>query len=152
MGAQSPVVTPVAGSIEELKHKKELVVNITMRSHASVWDDKDGNFAFDPGQGESRKAWELAAAVAQKAASGKVEEESRALVIGDSDFLSDGLLAYPGNQYFLVDGVKWLLGEESIIGETNTEVDVPIQHTKNKDAIWFYTTVALMPALVLLVG
>lgn len=150
LGAQSPVVTPVAGALEELKHAKELVVNITLRSHASVWDDKDGNFAFDPG--ETRKAWELAAAVSKKGASGKVDDESRAIVIGDSDFLADGLLAYPGNQYLLVDGVKWLLGEEAIMGETSTEVDVPIQHTKNKDAVWFYTTVCLMPALVLLVG
>lgn len=150
LGAQSPVVTPVAGALEEIKHAKELVVNFTMRSHASVWDDKDGNFQFD--SGEQRKAWELAAAVGQKPASGKPEDEGRAIVVGDSDFLADGLLAYPGNQYFLVDGVKWLLGEESIMGETSSEVDAPIQHTKNKDAVWFYSTVCLIPVLVLLIG
>lgn len=149
LGAQAPVGTAVAQALEELKpHKKELVVNFTMRSHASVWEDKDGNFQFD--QGETRKAWELAAAVAQKAASGKPEDESRAIVVGDSDFLTDGTFVY--NQYFVGDGVRWLVGDDAISGETNSEVDLPIQHTKGKDQVWFYSTVMLMPALVLLVG
>ncbi len=51
-----------------------------------------------------------------------------------------------------MDTLRWLTGEESISGTVSTEEDVPIQHTREQDVVWFYATVLLAPAVVLGVG
>jgi len=48
--------------------------------------------------------------------------------------------------------VKWLVGDEAIQGTVNSEVDVPVQHTKKDDVFWFYSTIFLAPAVVVGAG
>jgi hypothetical protein len=122
-----------------------------VRSHPATWADLNGNFLFDA-PAEQRKGWNLSAAVVKKKAGGAAKDEGRALVVADSDLTGDGVLGNPGNAYFVLDGSKWLLGDEAIQGETSSEVDVPIQHTHKQDIFWFYATIFLGPALVLGVG
>ena len=38
----------------------------------------------------------------------------------------------------MLDGAKWLVGDEGITGEVSNENDVPIVHTKKQDQVWFY--------------
>src|SRR5262249_41147066 len=77
----------------------------------------------------------------------------RAVVIGDSDLLSDEVLPYvQGNGYFLLDALKWLQREETIAGEIISEADVPIAHTRKQDVAWFYSTIFVAPAVVLAAG
>ena len=61
----------------------------------------------------------------------------------------DQVFRNPGNGYLFVDSVKWLGGEEETIGETTSEEDVRIMHTREKDQFWFYLTIFGVPALVL---
>jgi len=56
------------------------------------------------------------------------------------------------NQVLLLDAVRWLGGEESFAGEVTSEEDVRIEHTKQKDLVWFYATIFGAPALVLGLG
>ncbi len=79
-------------------------------------------------------------------------DELRAIVLSDSDALGDGLLSNPGNAYFFLDGVRWLVGDESIAGEVSSETDVPIAHTRKQDQAWFYSCIFLVPALVIGLG
>jgi hypothetical protein len=51
-----------------------------------------------------------------------------------------------------MDAVRWLGGEDSFAGEVNDEEDVRIEHSKQKDLVWFYSTIVGMPALVLGLG
>jgi len=77
----------------------------------------------------------------------------RAFVLADADALTDVAMAnVVGNQVLFADAVRWLGGEESFSGEVNTEEDVRIEHTKQKDLIWFYATIFGAPALVLGAG
>ncbi|HEX2881342.1 MAG TPA: hypothetical protein VHO25_17560, partial [Polyangiaceae bacterium] len=46
----------------------------------------------------------------------------------------------------------WLGGEESFTGEVNTEEDVRIEHSQQKDLAWFYGTIFGVPGLVLAGG
>jgi len=148
LGMKAPMVLLGAGWLEETKDKpKDLTVDFPVRSHPATWNDLNGNFNFDA-PAEARKGWNLSAAVTKRG--GKTE--GRALVVTDSDALGDGVLNNPGNAYFVLDGSKWLLGDEAIQGETSSEVDVPIQHTHKQDIFWFYATIFLGPALVLGVG
>jgi hypothetical protein len=127
-------------------------VDFTVRSHAQTWDDQNGNFELDP-PAETRGSKNLVASVQKKPAAGQ-KEGGRALVLADSDALSDPLLGHPqlGNALLLLDGVKWLVGDESIIGEIQSEADVPIVHTRKQDVAWFYATIFVGPALVLGLG
>jgi hypothetical protein len=56
------------------------------------------------------------------------------------------------NQLLFIDALRWLGGEESFAGEVNTEEDVRIEHTQQKDLVWFYATIFGAPALVLALG
>ncbi len=83
----------------------------------------------------------------------KAPEEMRAFVIADADVFSDMLMErVVGNQMLLIDAVRWLVGEESLAGEIESEEDVRVEHTKQEDVVWFYSTIFGVPALVLAAG
>ncbi len=83
----------------------------------------------------------------------KIPKEMRAFVIADADVLSDVLMErVVGNQMLLIDAIRWLVGEESLAGEMESEEDVRIEHTKQEDIAWFYSTIFGIPALVLSAG
>lgn len=129
LGMRAPLILVGSGYLEAEKDKaKEISVDFTVHAQVATWNDLDNNFAFDPPK-ETRKAWELAAAITKKAPD-KDKRDGRVLVLSDSDAISDGVVGNPGNAYFVIDGVKWLLGDEAITGEISSEVDVAIAHTK----------------------
>src|SRR6185295_16294939 len=126
-------------------------IDYTVHAEPTTWLDLNGNFDFDAAAGEQRKAWEVAAAVTYRR-SRDVKAEGRVLVLGDSDVLTDPIIRYEGPAYFAFDAVKWLVGDEAIQGTVNSEVDVPVQHTKKDEAWWFYSTIFLVPGLVMAAG
>jgi hypothetical protein len=66
---------------------------------------------------------------------------------------SDGVLASLGmNAAVVADGLRWLGREEAFSGETVSEADVPIVHTRAEDVAWFYAIIFGAPALVLAGG
>lgn len=152
--ANAAVLFVGAGPLEELgQHPADLVLDFAVRSLPDAWNDANNNFEFDQGAGETKKAHGLVAAVTRRAKSNKPEEELRALVLGDSDGIADELLPLlPGNQLLVVDGFKWLLGDEQLQGATNTEQDVPLTRTRQMDSAWFYGTTFLAPLAVVGVG
>jgi hypothetical protein len=154
-GGRAPMVLLGAGYFEELKDKPAgISTDVTVRAHLSTWNDLNGNFQFDAPQ-EARKQWELAVAVAEKKKNGKAVEakdEGRAILLADSDMVSDGWVGAQGNPLFVLDGMKWLIGDEAITGEITNENDVPIVHTRKQDQLWFYGSSFFAPALVLAVG
>jgi len=153
LGTRAPFVLVGSGYLEEVKEKPDGVsVDFTVRSLPTTWNDANRNFLFDP-PAEVRKAWQLAAAITQRRqASQKPEDEARAIVLADAAALTDVVLENPGNTYFALDGVRWLLGEEATAGPTVSEGDVLIEHTRKQDVFWFYATIFVVPALVLGAG
>jgi hypothetical protein len=113
-----------------------------MRAQPATFEDKNGNYKKD--QGEEQRAFELASAVTKGA--------GRAFVIADSDFVSDAAIRVAGNGLLALDTVRWLVGDEAYAGQTNVETDVPITHTRKQDVVWFYSSIFLMPVLVILLG
>ena len=156
LSGRAPLILIGAGHFEELKDKdkdkaKDRSVDITVRAHPSTWNDLNGNFVLDPPQ-ETKKSWELAAALTKKGKDKDKKDEGRAILLADSDLLSDGVLGAHGNPLFVLDGAKWLVGDEAITGEVSNENDVPIVHTKKQDQVWFYGSSFLAPGLVLALG
>ncbi len=153
LGRRAPLFLIGAGALEALPNRPEQVrVDFTVHAHPKTFADKNANFEFD--KEEVRRVYELAAAATRTkpAAEGVEASEARLVVFADSDLLGDPVLQNPGNAYLALDGMKWLLGDDAIAGETHSEEDVRIQHTRKQDAWWFYSTVFLAPVLVLGVG
>lgn len=156
---RAPTIYLGAGWLEEVPLKdrpKGVSVDMAVHAMPQTWVDLDGNFAFDPPK-ESRRAYDLAAAITRKrelpaGTTAGAADEARVFVVGDSDFLTDAAVLAVGNRYLVLDAVRWLIGDEAIAGETSSEVDQPLAHTRNQDVAWFYVTIFLAPSLVLGIG
>ena len=142
-----------AGEVAELPvHPADITVDFAVRAMPTTWNDLNNNYNADTPP-EVRKAYGVVAAVARRAPSNKIEDEMRGVVMGDSDAISDEILQVArGNGLLILDGLKWLLGDEKLMGSTNSESDVPITRTRTQDSVWFYGTIFLAPALVMLAG
>lgn len=145
-------------------------VDFTVRSPSGTFNDLNRNFKLDKDT-EKSQVYNIAAAVTRpvsgaatpppskpddknKSKDKKPEpKEMRAFVTADADAFSDLVLTnVPGNRVLFVDAMRWLVGEESYAGATNTEEDLHIEHTKQQDLAWFYSTIFGIPTLVLAAG
>jgi hypothetical protein len=154
MGNRAPVLMMGAGPLAKQEKTAAGIVNIDfiIRSDSFTWNDLNGNFKFDEGT-EVRTTYDLAAAVTKRNASAIApEEEARAVVLGDSDALADVAQRVPGNRYLVVDGLRWLGGEEKFSGAVSNEEDVPVSHTRKENLVWFYLSIFVVPLAVLMVG
>ncbi|HET6149916.1 MAG TPA: DUF4350 domain-containing protein [Polyangia bacterium] len=143
LAGRAPLILPGAGWLEMAKIKPNgIALDAPVRSQPTTFDDKNGNFKKD--DGEEQRAFDLAVAV--------TKGSGRMFVFADSDFLSDAAIRVGGNGILMLDTVRWLMGDEAYTGQTNTEADVPITHTRKQDVAWFYSSIFLMPVLVLGVG
>lgn len=146
--SQLTLIVPTVGGIKELpEHPGK--VTITVKGSTEWWADLNGNYGFDK-DAEKRGGWEVGAVASGPAADGN---EWRIAVVGDSTWASNLVLTQSqANQIYLSETLGWLTKDPALQGETETEEDVKIQHTKEGEAAWFYGTTALVPALVFLGG
>ncbi|HTV19679.1 MAG TPA: Gldg family protein, partial [Polyangiaceae bacterium] len=146
----------------------DVKVDMAVRAMGGTFADTNENYEYD--KDEKKDTYNLVAAVSKPIAAAaaptppasdpaKKDEkapeakEMRAFVIADADSMSDLLMSNFGpNRLLLMDAVRWLGGEDSFAGEVNDEEDVRIEHSKQKDLVWFYSTIVGMPALVLGLG
>lgn len=162
-GGRAAVLVPGAASLDKAPGSTARI-DFILKSLPDVFADLDGNFEAD--KAEKRTTYNIAAAVARspegapkpddkKDAKDKADDENemRALVFSDGDLFSDAVLAQAQtNQLLLLDGLRWLGGEESFAGAVDSAEDVRIQHTTEGDKIGFYATIFGMPLLVLGAG
>ena len=139
-------------------------IDFAVRAPTGTFADRNKNFVQDKDT-EKAGAFNIAAAVSKPAvgaaatpppAAGAKKpdvKEMRAFVVADSDAFSDLVLSnVRGNQYFLVDAIRWLVGEQSFAGAETSEEDVHLESTKQQDLSWFYATIFGAPCLVLALG
>ncbi|KYF48409.1 hypothetical protein BE04_23260, partial [Sorangium cellulosum] len=150
---QAPTIFPGAASLDKADGG-DLKIDFVVRSMGETFADANGNFKFD--EGEKRSAYNLAAAVSKELApgggDGKDKKELRAFVVADADVFSDAAFRNEPNIVLALDAFRWLGGEESFAGEITTNEDVRIEHTKEKDQVWFWATILVAPAMVLGLG
>jgi hypothetical protein len=154
-GTQMPVVLLGAGALTKSSVVPEPAptVDFIIRTEPNTWEDKNKDLEFDTGS-EERKIYTVAAAVTLRKPAGTtdVKQDGRAFVIGDSDVFSDLLIRNRANALLAFDAIRWLVGEPEAAGPVSNEEDVPVRHTRKQDVFWFYSSVFLAPALVLLTG
>ena len=139
-GQQAVFAALGAGAIAD-KKAPDTKVTVTVRTLPDVWADT--NTDYENQSSETRKSYELAAAVTQ----GEGDSEFRAVVVGDANWASDMVITQKmfANIQFLVDGLGWLNKDPTLTGTTNNEEDVKIQHTRENQAWWFYATAVFVP-------
>lgn len=121
-------------------------ITFPVKTSADSWLDVNGNFKRD--SNERAGVQQVAAAVTV----GTGDKQGRAVVIGDGGFITDELAPSKANLLQFVDSVRWLIGEESVAGAMTSEEDVPIEHRKDDDLLWFYLTTFGVPLPLLGVG
>lgn len=135
------VFLPTALPLNPLEGAK---VSPLVRGMPGTFEDANGDLLRTD---EPDSSASLAVAAEGSSADG---EGWRAVVIGDAGLFSDtALRVSKGNGQLAIDAVRWLVGDEEIIGEAESEEDVMIQHTREEDVLWFYGTVFAVPILVL---
>jgi hypothetical protein len=137
-------------------------VTFPLRSDAQFWRDLDGNFRRDAQ--EKAEMLNMMAAVSidrtgsaaakpKDAADAKNDSgEGRAVVIADGDFITNKIAANNGNLLLFVDSLAWLVGNEDLSGESSSEEDIAIEHTSDRDKLWFYGTTFVVPFPIALAG
>jgi hypothetical protein len=146
--SQLPMVLPTVVSVTKSENTENKVTTL-VRSFPNTWADKDGD--LEAGADEEKQVFEVAVAVSNKGAG---DQEMRAVVIGDVSVVSDPVIAaFKGNGWFAMDTTRWLVGDDDISGGApSSEEDVKIQHSREEDQMWFWTTIAGMPLVVLILG
>ncbi|MGH7553432.1 MAG: hypothetical protein ACREMQ_10460, partial [Longimicrobiales bacterium] len=158
-GVGSAMLLMGAGHLEPVDSTKPPA--FVVRSLPSTFADRDGDFEFDDGS-EERQSYSLVAAVEVPAAP-RAEGDTtaaatpatpgRAMVFADAELFSDAVVTSLGlNAALAADAVRWLGREETLAGDTRSEEDVPIVHTRAENVVWFHSTILGVPALVLGLG
>jgi len=154
---REPIVIPQGGFLE-LVEGHEAGHTVTVRSMPTAFPDlePDGTFSADAGEEKGARAL----VVAVSGGSGSVGW--RAIVTSTSNLVSDAVLGAaseddrartePGNVQLVRDAANWLIGAEALSGTTESEKDVRIEHTKEGQTWWFYSTVLGVPLLVFAFG
>ncbi|MBK8257482.1 MAG: Gldg family protein [Polyangiaceae bacterium] len=129
-------------------------IDFAVRALAETFDDQNGNYLFDK-ETEKRNGYNVAAAITkptgEKDKDGK-DKEMRVFAIADADALSDGAVGDTPNGLMALDVIRWLGGDESFLGAITSNEDVKIEHSKQKQAVWFYATIFAVPLAVLGLG
>lgn len=137
-------------------------VAFPLRSGAKAFRDLDGDYERDPD--EPAEALGLMAAIelpgalpdASRSSGDRATDDraraGRAVVIGDGDFMTDGLARNSGNLMVFVDALSWLLDDPMAVADVASESDVRIEHSQGRERLWFYLTTVCVPLPVALVG
>ncbi|HTM45591.1 MAG TPA: Gldg family protein [Polyangiaceae bacterium] len=174
--SQAAVVVLGASSLDKGPTAKTERIDFTLKALSGTFADANGDFKQQAST-EPESVFNMSAAVAKaidaaaapadkdkpagtdgdkagkKDAKSNSPKEMRAFVVADADAVSDLMLGnFPANQMLVFDALRWLAGEESYTGEVNSEEDVRIEHSQQKDLAWFYSTILGVPGLVLTGG
>lgn len=159
---QMPLVVVGSGWLDETEDHRGKVT-MTVRSMPDSFADLNGDLELSDGETEEIRPI-AAAASGPATADGAVDPdgaalEYRAIVAADAQIFSDLAIATqfdpsfpPPNAQYVVDGVTWVIGDEELLGTTESEEDIKIEHTQEDQVYWFYSTSAGIPLLLLALG
>ncbi|MET0389130.1 MAG: DUF4350 domain-containing protein [Polyangiales bacterium] len=116
-------------------------VSFPLRTGPGFFRDLNGNLKRDANEAEESVNVIAAVTVTEKQGA----PEGRVVVIGDGDFMTDKVSTNNGNVMVFVDALGWLIGNEELNAEVSSEEDVPIEHSRDRDKLWFYATTFAVP-------
>ena len=158
---QMPMVLVGSGWLDETSDHRGKVT-MTLRTLSDSFADLNGDIELNGEETEEIRP--VAAAASGPALNDALDDdgepaEYRAIITADAQIFSDLAIATqfdptfpPPNAQFVLDGVNWAIGDEELTGTTESEEDIKIEHTQEDQTIWFYSTSAGIPLLMLALG
>jgi hypothetical protein len=123
----------------------------TVRSLSDTFVDENRDFMLSE-PAEVREPRVIGLAMEQKIPKDSPKSAGRIVGFADATLVSDALIGNQANLVYFLDSLRWLWGESSVLGVSDSEDDIPIRHSNKEDVVWFYGTIVLVPAFVLLAG
>jgi ABC-type uncharacterized transport system involved in gliding motility auxiliary subunit len=150
-------ITPVAGGVSG--HTAQTVLETSPQSWAE--SDLKGLFATgkpeqDPSKGDKNGPISIAAAVSAAAAQPPAgaaadapKPETRVVVVGDSDFVSNSIIGLQGNKEIYLNMINWLAQQEDLIAiRPKSPEDRPVTMTAAAGEMVFWGLLAFSAALM----
>jgi ABC-type uncharacterized transport system involved in gliding motility, auxiliary component len=79
--------------------------------------------------------------------------ETRVVVFGDSDFVTNGYLGIPGNRDLFLNSVNWLAQQENLISiRPKDPEDRRVTLTSDQAKLIFWLSILIIPGLILAAG
>ncbi|NRA65017.1 MAG: Gldg family protein [Pseudobacteriovorax sp.] len=128
-------------SVDDLKEGWKAIKIVQTR--ADTFADLNRNLKLDK---DSEKRQSYAVGMISES------ENAKIMVFADATMASDPLQGARANQIAMLDAIRWLAGQESIMGKIDSEEDVKIQHSKSQELLIFHIPIYLVPLLVLVFG
>lgn len=147
-------VAPLEGKIENVQ--VDILANTSSDSWRETTTDSD-RVLFDEGQDEEGPlsiAVAIQETTSQATDEGEEQEElTRIVVVADSDFAINIYTESLGNLDFFLNAINWLAEDEDLISirpkESTTKT---LELTGSQIEFIFYTTVVIMPLVVVVIG
>ena len=155
---KAPLILAVAGSVDAEGNGSETAL-VLARSNDEAWAIRDFARAGRPTEGprpnEDRRGPVPVAAAAWR----RVDDvESRLIVVGDSDFASNGMIDLLGNRSFVLNAIGWATAAEALLAERGASgIEAlrplsPMVLTRKQNLSVLAVVVLVQPAIVLAVG
>jgi ABC-type uncharacterized transport system involved in gliding motility auxiliary subunit len=125
-------------------------------SWAETSQDQIRTGQVKPDPGEARGPLTIAAVAtvdAKDAPADRKDAKARVVLIGDSDFASNGFVNLSGNRDFFLNTISWLAEEENLIAVRPKESrSTPVFLTAAQGQVVFLVPVVLIPLAVIVAG
>ncbi len=177
--SQVPVILPLARSVRSAGDAAGLAIEELLRSSADGWGEKDLTALGQVEKGESdlqgpvvmglavrvvdeddaesgvdpESGPEAAADVEPAAESGKKPVDARLVVLGDSDFASNGQIRNVGNAELLANALNWLVEREALVGippKQPEQVRLSLSRAELNRLTWL--VLGILPGLAIVAG
>jgi ABC-type uncharacterized transport system involved in gliding motility auxiliary subunit len=148
---------PVARSIRfSSKTGEGLDYQALARTGPNSWAETDyasREARFDP-ERDQKGPLDIAAAIEFHPGEGDLEGgNARLIVIGDSDFVTNGFFNFSGNSDLFLSSMNWLAKEKDLISiRPKVAKFSPLILTQTQGRIFFYFPVIVLPAVVIAAG
>lgn len=164
---------PYARSIEALEDQPEgVTVEVLANSSGNSWSERqltEKQVKFDEGLDKAGPVGLAAVVTIESKPKGDsampegeegtetseapASKEGRLAVFGDSDFIANNYYNLSGNGNFFLNTANWLTEEEDLIAiQPKTQTPRTIQLTPSQGRLIFFTSVLILPLLVLVTG
>ncbi len=78
---------------------------------------------------------------------------SKAIIIGDADFITNGLISYSGNRDLIINTINWLAGNHKLLAIRPRTLEIPrIMFSGNDSSKIFTLCVVAVPLFIIMIG
>ncbi|OGL41175.1 MAG: hypothetical protein A3C43_09320 [Candidatus Schekmanbacteria bacterium RIFCSPHIGHO2_02_FULL_38_11] len=146
-----PLARTISSGIE--KGQENLTFTPLAMTSGNSWAKKNSSEKIEFNPKEDLQGPLVIGCVVTKSFTGNGEKDTRIVIFGDSDFISNAYFNLSGNGDLFLNSINWLAEEKDLISiRPKTKDFSSVQLTKQTGYFIFYFSVIILPSLVLILG